>query len=201
MTPIAPVELQTSRLTLRPLTDADAEGLLEVHADANVARYARMPVWTGLEQARELISQSRAWWSTGQHVCLGIERKDAAGCIGTCTLFDIRRASRRAEIGFVLGARSWRQGYMTEALTAVLDFAFRDLGLNRVEADTDPRNGAATALLEKLGFAREGVLRERWITAGEKSDTAWYGLLRSEWPRATEGAVPGGDLAPDEAPA
>jgi RimJ/RimL family protein N-acetyltransferase len=55
------------------------------------------------------------------------------------------------------------------------------LGLNRIEADTDPRNLAATRVLEKLGFMREGLLRERWITAGQKSDSALYGLLRSDW--------------------
>lgn len=73
---------------------------------------------------------------------------------------------------------------MTEALTAFLDYAFRELDLNRVEADTDPRNVASIKTLERLRFVKEGVRRERWITDGQKSDTALYGLLRSEWPGA-----------------
>lgn len=72
---------------------------------------------------------------------------------------------------------------MTEALTALLDHAFDGLGLHRIDADTDPMNRAAIQLLERLGFQREGLLRERWRTAGRKSDAALYGLLRHEWPR------------------
>jgi RimJ/RimL family protein N-acetyltransferase len=70
---------------------------------------------------------------------------------------------------------------MTEALAALVNYAFGELGLNRIEADTDPRNPAATRVLEKLGGMREGLLRERWITDGQKSDSALYGLLRSDW--------------------
>jgi RimJ/RimL family protein N-acetyltransferase len=70
---------------------------------------------------------------------------------------------------------------MHEALTALLEFAFGDLDLNRVEADIDPRNVASARSLERLGFHKEGHLRERWIVDGEVSDSSLYGLLRSEW--------------------
>ena len=132
-------------------------------------------------KAEELIEASRAWLSLGTAVCLGIVPKDATGLIGTCTLFDISRSSRRAEVGFLLGSSAWGRGYMTEALTAFLSYGFGDLDLNRIEADTDPRNLAAIRTLEKLGFVREGLLRERWITDGQKSDSVLLGLLRSEW--------------------
>jgi len=70
---------------------------------------------------------------------------------------------------------------MTEALTALLGHAFDSLLLNRIDADTDPRNIAATRLLESLRFRREGLLHERWIVGTEKSDAALYGRLRSDW--------------------
>jgi len=54
------------------------------------------------------------------------------------------------------------------------------LRLNRIEADIDPRNVASAGLLERLGFVREGVLRERWIVGDEASDSALYGLLASD---------------------
>jgi len=72
---------------------------------------------------------------------------------------------------------------MSEALRALLDYGFSSLDLNRVEADTDPRNLAAAKMLERLGFAKEGHLRERWIVGDEKSDTALYGLLKGDWAR------------------
>ena len=70
---------------------------------------------------------------------------------------------------------------MREALSALLDFGFQKLDLNRVEADIDPRNLASAKLLDRLGFQKEGFLRERWIVEGEISDTALYGLLKREW--------------------
>ena len=70
---------------------------------------------------------------------------------------------------------------MHEALRALLDFGFGELDLNRIEADIDPRNGASARTLERLGFTKEGYLRERWIVGDEVSDTALYGLLRREW--------------------
>ncbi len=70
---------------------------------------------------------------------------------------------------------------MDEALRGLLAYGFTELNLNRVEADIDPRNHASARSLERLGFTREGLLRERWIVDGEVSDTALYGLLRREW--------------------
>jgi len=70
---------------------------------------------------------------------------------------------------------------MHEALQALLRYAFQTLDLNRLEADIDPRNVASARTLERLGFQKEGHLRERWIVNGEISDTRLYGLLRREW--------------------
>ena len=175
------IELYTPRLLLRPLGEVDAAALLEIHAELRVMQFSNGAPWTSLKQADELIEASRGWLSLGTAVCLGIVPKDATGLIGTCTLFDISRSSHRAEVGFLLGLSAWGRGYMTEALAALLNYAFGELDLNRIEADTDPRNLAAIRTLEKLGFMREGLLRERWITDGQKSDSALYGLLRSDW--------------------
>jgi RimJ/RimL family protein N-acetyltransferase len=70
---------------------------------------------------------------------------------------------------------------MHEALSALLDYGFTELNLNRVEADTDPRNERSARLLERLGFSKEGLFRERFIVDGEVSDSAMYGLLRRDW--------------------
>ena len=70
---------------------------------------------------------------------------------------------------------------MGEALAALLDHAFGEMGLHRVEADTDVANHRSLALLERLGFRREGVLRERWLVEGSHSDSHFLGLLDREW--------------------
>ena len=101
--------------------------------------------------------------------------------IGTSTLYAIDRKNGRAEIGFILRASCHGRGYAREAVAAVIDHAFRSLGLRRIEADVDPRNETSIRLLEGLGFVREGVLRERWCVDGEITDTLLLGLLRREW--------------------
>lgn len=110
-------------------------------------------------------------------IVLGIENR----VIGTCTLFHLDEQNRRAEIGYALAREYWGRGLMSEALTALLDYAFSTLDLNRVEADVDPRNGPSAIILERLGFEREGLFRERWLVAGEKQDSLMLGLLRHDW--------------------
>jgi RimJ/RimL family protein N-acetyltransferase len=175
------VMLDTPRLRLRPLIESDAEALLAVCADPDVMMYSNIPCWTSIDQAFALIERDRKGMSAGRHLCLGIVPATEGRVVGTCTVFDIFRGHRRAEVGFLLGTFAWGKGYMTESLTAVLDYIFSALDLNRIEADIDPRNRAAARVLERLGFVREGLLRERWIVEGQKSDSALYGLLRNEW--------------------
>lgn len=127
-----------------------------------------------------MIESSLEGLVSGSHAQLGIELKCARRVIGTCTLFNFHEQSRRAEVGYILHREFWGNGYMTEALSYLIDYAFAKLGLNRLEADIDPRNAASARLLERLGFVREGLLRQRWIVGDEVSDTGFYGLLANE---------------------
>ncbi len=77
--------------------------------------------------------------------------------------------------------RYWVQGVATESTGALLRWAFGTPDLNRVRAETDTRNAASARVLEKLGFVREGTLREDCVVAGEVSDSWVYGLLRRQW--------------------
>ena len=101
--------------------------------------------------------------------------------VGTCTLAQLSPEHRRAEVGYALARAVWGRGYLAEVLPALLTFAFDTLDLHRVEADVDPRNAPSIRALERLGFRREGHLRERYHVAGEVQDAVLYGLLRREW--------------------
>jgi ribosomal-protein-alanine N-acetyltransferase len=181
MAPITPPELATPRLLLRPMQDGDAEALFTVFSDPAVMRYWSTPPWTDLAQARREITDDAAGHATGEHLALGIVRRGDGQLIGRCTLFDRWPSCRRAQVGYGLAASAWGQGFATEAVTALLHHGFDALDLNRIEADIDPRNTASARTLERLGFTREGLLRERWIVAGEVSDSEIFGLLRREW--------------------
>jgi [ribosomal protein S5]-alanine N-acetyltransferase len=176
-----PAVLDTERLRLRWIEDDDAPGVLAMRADPQVMRYATSAPWTDIAQANESIARAREARLAGTAVRFTIELKDCPGLIGDCTLFDFHEMNRRAEIGYMLIREHWGRGYMNEALCALLVYAFETLDLNRIEADVDPRNTASIKSLERMGFKREGTMRERWIVNGEVCDTAFFGLLHSEW--------------------
>jgi ribosomal-protein-alanine N-acetyltransferase len=181
MKPFEPITLPTSRLTLRFLNVSDIPAAYKIFSHPEVMRYWSYPAWTDQSQAQEWLIHTQEGYHTGNALQLAIERNADPILIGTCTLYQFHVASRRAEIGYALGRPYWGTGYMQEALQALLHYAFETLDLNRIEADIDPRNLASASVLERLGFLKEGHLRERWIVNEEVSDTAFYGLLRREW--------------------
>lgn len=179
--PFESLPILTDRLVLRFLNEADLPALYAMFSDPVVTRYLSWPVWTDLSQAQQMLLDTQEGYRTGSGLQLGIERIADRVLVGTCSLFHFHIASRRAEIGYVLGRPYWGSGYMLEALQALVHYAFQTLDLNRLEADIDPRNQASAETLGRLGFQKEGHLRERWIVNGEISDTWLYGLLRREW--------------------
>jgi RimJ/RimL family protein N-acetyltransferase len=175
--------LETPRLRLRWLTEADVGALFEIFSHAEVTRYWSSPPLADAAAAVRLLEKIHRSFAERSLFQWGIARGDDDRVIGTCTLYRLEAEHRRGEIGYALGRAHWGQGYMNEALSALLDFAFERLGLHRVEADTDPRNAASIRTLERLGFQREGYLRENWHVNGEIQDSVLFGLLRREWRR------------------
>jgi ribosomal-protein-alanine N-acetyltransferase len=162
------------------LRGADVAALFEIHSDPKAMRYWDSSIWKNDERGRAMVARDLAL-TTKDYLRLGIELAASGRLLGTCALWGINAQSRRAEIGFILGSQGWGRGYMHEALSALLDYAFTELNLNRIEADTDPRNERSARLLDRLKFSKEGLFRERCIFDGEVSDAAMYGLLRREW--------------------
>ena len=110
--------------------------------------------------------------------------------LGWCSLTRWNPDYRSAALGYCLGDAAWGHGYATEAARSLLQWAFDTLDLNRVQAETDTRNAASARVLEKLGFVREGTLREDCVVNGDVSDSWVYGLLR-------RGGSPAHSLAPE----
>jgi RimJ/RimL family protein N-acetyltransferase len=175
------LELHSDRLLLRPLQQGDAEELFQIFSNPQVMRYWSHPAWETIASAREQIEQDEVELAEGDHLRVGIIRKQDEALIGTCSLFAFDIQNRRCEVGYALHPDAWHQGFMQEALGLLLNYAFDTLDLNRLEADIDPRNVASAKSLERLGFLQEGLLRQRWIVGSQVSDSALYGLLRDDW--------------------
>lgn len=178
------VRLMTKRLELRPLVDADAPQLFAIFSDAQVMRYWSSVPWPSMEFARDFIERDRRAMADAEYLRLGVVRVEGGVLLGMCTLFSFMEQCARCEVGYGFARHAWGLGYMQESVGRLLRYGFEELGLHRVEADTDPRNTASGRGLERLGFRREGFMRERWMVGGEVSDTAFYGLIRSDWESA-----------------
>ncbi len=116
--------------------------------------------------------------------------RDSETVVGGLTISHIRRGvSQTASLGYWLGEMHTSKGFMTEALTAAIPFAFTELKLHRIEAACLPKNDASRRLLERLGFQEEGQARGYLKIDGRWQDHVLFGLLEEDWPSgATAGS-------------
>lgn len=178
---VAPIVLHCPRLTLSPLAPEDADALFAIQSDPTVMRYWNHAPWTKRAQACDAIDSAMAARQAGASLTLGVREKASGQMVGTCLLFAVDLGSMRAEVGYNLASHAQGKGYMQEALGGLVAHAIGPLGLRRLEAEIDPRNEPSAKVLRRLGFRQEGLLRERWVVAGEVSDSALYGLLAPEF--------------------
>ncbi len=176
-------ELDSERLHLRPIREDDLPDLFAVFADPDVMRYWSTPPMRDLDEARAYLAGIERNFAERTGFKWGITRRGHDRLIGTTSLFRLDGPHNTGEIGYALGSAYWGNGYAAEAVRRVCRFGFEDLGLRRIEADIDPRNHASIHVVEKAGFQREGVLRERYIYNGEIQDVVYYGLLAREFQR------------------
>jgi RimJ/RimL family protein N-acetyltransferase len=120
---------------------------------------------------------------------LAMDRVCDEAFIGWCGLTRWNPEYRSASSGYCLDDAAWGHGYATEAARALLQWAFDTLDLNRVQTETGTRNLTSARVLEKLGFVREGRLREDRVVNGAVSDSWVFGLLRRNW-RPSPAPVP-----------
>jgi RimJ/RimL family protein N-acetyltransferase len=171
--------LKSSRIALQPLRLADLPVLFDWINDREQVLF-NAPYKPVSEY------QHRAWLEAVQQrtdlAIFGIRLLETDKLIGTCRLHSIDAVHRSAELQIRLGDVAARGvGCGTEAVTLLLQFAFRDLNLHRVVLHVFSSNAAAIRVYEKAGFRREGVLRKAAHIDGEYVDVLIMGILRDEY--------------------
>lgn len=175
--------LSTPRLILRQIRADDADAVFDLFADEQVTRYYDLDTFTDLAQAADLIERFQRRFDHQVGIRWGLALTDAPNeLIGTCGYNIWVQPARRGLLGYDLARAHWRCGLMREALTAILDFGFSIMQLNRIEALTLPQNTASQRLLDKLGFKAEGLLRQYEYLKDSPQDMAIYALLAEERP-------------------
>jgi len=172
----------STRLTIRPIKETDLADLLEVNGDPAVTRFLPYDTWQSVEDGKTWLVRMTALAQAGTGQQFVLEINQSRTVVGTVLLFRYDESSQRAELGYVLGRKYWQQGLMREALERFVTYCFASLGLRRLEAEVNPVNEASNTLLVRLGFRKEGTLRERWTTKDAAYDTHIYGILSREWP-------------------
>ena len=176
-----PPVMETERLILRPMKMSDARSIYAWSKDPEVARYVLWDAHTSLQYTREYLAYIRGLYRRHLPSSWGICPKGSDQVIGTIGIMGWYPEYQSCEIGYSLGQAWWGRGYMTEAVGRMIRFLFRDLNMNRIEAQHDVRNPASGRVLEKCGMQREGVLRSRVRNKGEYVDVVMWAIIRSDF--------------------
>ncbi len=170
-------KLETERLVLREITKEDTDDVFACFSNPEAMRYYGQDPFERREQVEQLIGFFEGNFRDQRGIRWGIERKGSPGLIGTIGLNAWSPKHRRAEIGYEIHPDHWRKGYASEAAACVVGYGFEALRLARIGAVVFTENAASSGMLEKLGFRREGVLRNYIVQSGVSHDTYAYSVV------------------------
>lgn len=174
--------IETSRLILRKAELSDAEAMYRNWAsNPEVTKFLTWPAYTSPDTARERLQIWQEGYASPETYQWMIVPKDLGQTIGTISVVELDNRIQKAEIGYCIGSAWWHRGYTSEALSAVIDFLFGEVGFQRIAARHDTNNPHSGAVMQKCGMHYEGTLRQAgWNNQGI-CDEAYYSILRSEW--------------------
>ena len=179
--------IRTARLELRPFRPTDADRVTELAGEREIAATTtHIPHPYGEGVAAAWIASQPGRRAAGEAVVFAVESKVSveskvpAGLVGAVGL-EIDAANRQAELGYWIGKPYWGRGLATEAASAVLRYAFEQVGLNRVHAGHFAHNPASGRVLEKIGMRPEGCRRQHVLKWGSYVDLIVFGILREEY--------------------
>jgi ribosomal-protein-alanine N-acetyltransferase len=170
--------LKTEDFILRELTDSDLEAISSIWGSPKVTeKLSSGPL--SHEDSVQMLYVLRSLWDNDAGIRWGVEHEGRL--IGTCGFHNLNRGARRGELGYELGYEFWGRGFMRKALHPALDYGFNIMRFERVEAFINVDNDRSAGLLARLGFTREGTLRDYALTPRGLIDQNCFSLLKKEW--------------------
>jgi ribosomal-protein-alanine N-acetyltransferase len=169
--------LETERLLLEPLRVVHAEGLFQILSDPAVAGPSCEMPHASVDVTRAHVGDVLKRRDTRTGMTWALVSKEDGAMIGQVSIHSISWANRRGDLGFNLASRAWRRGLMSEALRAVIEFCFSRLRFIKVCAQNLVDNDGCHALLLRLGFEQEGLLRRHGFWGDRAHDLRQYGLV------------------------
>lgn len=167
-------ELRTDRLLLREIKEQDGNAIFKMRSNGRVNRFIPRPAMEEPQSGKELaVKTAEAFYRREVIGWAGLLR-GKGDIIGTCGFNTIDFYNLRAEIGGELDIDYWGKHIALEAVGAIIDFGFRELGLKSIEAKVSPENRGSVHLLEYFGFEKEAHYKNRVYFNGRFSDMAVY---------------------------
>lgn len=175
--------LETQTLVMREITLDDLDWYLAHFSIPEIVEGTAYPASKNHETARkELDSYILNLFREKKGFRWGITERGSSKLIGSCGFYNwVKEEARSAEIGYDLNPAYWGKGIMTESLETMMRFGFERMSLNRIQALIPSHNGRSMRLVQRLGFKKEGVLRDRSYFQGRYIDDVCFSLLRREW--------------------
>lgn len=178
------MQLESSRLLLRPFTEHDTETLVTLANNYRIAKTTlELPYPYTEEDARWWIGHHPGWIEEGSRFPFAVTKKDEGELMGNITV-RIQPEHRRGELGYWLGADYWGNGYMSEAAALVRDFSFGTLKANRLTAPVMSKNQASAGVVKRIGMHYEGTLRQDIWKWSRYEDVDMYGMIADDWKEA-----------------
>lgn len=171
--------LHTDRLDLIEIKQAHLGDIYKLFSNSQVTQFYNIETLTKKEEAQKIIDWFSSRFADQVAVRWGIALKEQSSIIGTIGFNNITQ-KHRANLGYDLHVDFWNQGYITEALKTVIDFGFKELHINRVEAEVMHGNIVSEMVLSKSGFTKEGILRQWMYWNGNYYDMSMFSLLQSD---------------------
>lgn len=172
--------LHTDRLDLIEIKQEHLRDIFKLFSDSKVTQFYNVVTLSKEEEAQKFIDWFHNRFADKAAIRWGISLKGHNSIIGTIGFNNFTKR-HRANLGYDLQADFWNKGYVTEALKIVIDFGFKELDLNRIEAEVMQGNIASERVLTKLGFTREGILRQ-WMYWNDKHyDMTMFSFLKADF--------------------
>jgi ribosomal-protein-alanine N-acetyltransferase len=159
---------------------SDSQSLFKIWSDPEVTKFLNIDRFTDENQAKDMIKLLDEFSLDNKAIRFSIIEMKSNEIIGSCGFNSLDFENEKAEIGYDIARAFWGRGYASEAISALLDYAFSTLKLNRIEAKVEPENVNSVKVLQKLNFMFEGTLRRYERVNGKFIDLNMYSKLISD---------------------
>ena len=173
-------QIKTTRLVLRQHLDADTKAYFEIMSNPNILRYYGKSPLSSQYAAKKEIESIRSNFNSGVSIKWALILEEDSTYIGNIGASGLKLPHNRATLSIIIHSNFWGQGLAKEALNASIKYLFDEMKLHRLEVYVDPKNIRAVEVFKKIGFQKEGILRDYEFEQGNYIDIAIYSFIKQD---------------------